>query len=108
MEQCDRSVNDDELRRPRELSRAFLPHLRTAARLRAEYDLALKELAAQSHIVRHWAEDDLQEDLHAAIGALVERCPDPLRIESAISEADAFDVLNREGAFADGGEDDRR
>lgn len=66
MEQRERSVNDDELRR-RELNRAFLPHLRRAARLRAEYDLALKELAAQSHIVRHWAEDDLLEDLHDAI-----------------------------------------
>lgn len=57
----------------------------------------------QSHIVRHYAEDDLQADLHDAIGALVDKYSDPLRIESAISENDVFDVLDRQGAFREYG-----
>src|SRR4051794_17593065 len=89
---------EEELHR-RDLSRVFLKYLRPAARLRAEYQLALEELVRASGIQRDMAEDDLEQDLDWDIESLVERCPDPLLIEGEISETDAREILDGEGAF---------
>src|SRR4051794_20629763 len=87
-----------ELRRP-DWSLVFLEYLRSAARLRAQYQLALEELVWASGIKRDIADDRLVEDLDWAVESLVERCPDPLFIEATIAETEARDMLEAEGTF---------
>src|SRR3954468_19803156 len=89
---------EEELHR-RDLSRAFLEYLRPTARLRLEYWQALHGLADISQIERHWAEDDLIQDLDWELETLGERCPDPLLSEGEISESDAMNILDNQGAF---------
>ena len=98
MDQSDGQRNEDDLHR-RDLSRAFLPHLRKAVRFQAEYKLVLADLAGWSQIVRHGAEDNVEQDLEREIDSLLERCSDPARIESEILERDAAEILNTQGAF---------
>ncbi|MBV8831239.1 MAG: hypothetical protein JO108_18655 [Acidobacteriaceae bacterium] len=90
---------EHQLLRRRALSRSFLEQLRKAARLRTDFKVALKELADRSQIVRHWAEDDLEEHLERMIDALIESKQAGASIESEISEADAADILDHQGAF---------
>src|SRR4051794_3446099 len=52
-----------------------------------------------SQIVRDQAEDDLEQDIDWEIEALVERCPDLSLMESEISESDAREILDSQGAF---------
>lgn len=93
-----KAVWEEELRR-RDWGRVFLKYLRAAARLRAEYQLALEDLVWASGIQRDVAEDSLMDDLDWAVESLVERCPDPLLIQAAITETDAREMLDGQGAF---------
>src|SRR4051812_30601005 len=89
---------EDVLHR-RDLSRAFLEYLRPAARLRLEYWQAVHDLAEISQIERHCAEDDLLQDLDDELETLGQRCPDPLLIEGELTESDAANILDKQGAF---------
>src|SRR4051795_39639 len=89
---------EDVLHR-RDLSKAFLEYLRPAARLRLEYWQAVHDLAEISQIERHWAEDDLLQDLDDELETLGQRCPDPLLIEGELTESDAASILDNQGAF---------
>src|SRR3954466_11143547 len=93
-----KAVWEEELRR-RDCSRVFLKYLRPTARLRAEYQLALEDLVRASGIKRDMAEDDLEQDLDWAVETLVERCPNPLLIEGTVTETEARDMLDGQGAF---------
>src|SRR3954453_15200090 len=95
----DGSRREDEELNRRALSRAFLQYLRPAARLRAEYRRTLHKLADISQIVRDSAEDDLEQDLDWAIETLLEGLTDPSLIEGRISEAEAEEIVEGQGAF---------
>jgi hypothetical protein len=98
-EEDDATKGESDEGHRRDLSRFFLAYLRSTARRRVEYRQALHQLAQASQIQRHWAEDDLEQDLEYAIDFLLEKYPDPRTVEGEINEADAAQILESQGAF---------